>query len=169
MTEWYAVYTDARAEAVAAKSLQVFADDVLYPRIRAKRKRSLAVDDICPPLFPRYLFVKLDHENDFHRLRRASGVYYHQPLVGLSNQLPFVVSEDVIQAIRVRQDREGFVQLASRFTAGDSVRITDGPFEDQCGIFVKEISSEQRVILLLTVLGREQRLPFYSFEVESAA
>jgi transcriptional antiterminator RfaH len=152
MTRWYAVHTHPRAEAQAqdhlhrqgfATYLPCHARTVRHAR-RAKVTRA--------PLFPRYLFVGLDPEQGRWRAIAST--------VGVSHLLcaggrPLEVPAAVLDALRTREDAGGLVVLddPAPFRPGDRVEVATGPFDGQLGL-VKGLTDDQRVVVLLGLLGR---------------
>ena len=57
--------------------------------------------------------------------------------------------------------------MACQFSRGDAVRITEGPFSELEAIFLRN-DGEERAILLLTLLHREQRLKMPLRSIKSA-
>ncbi len=60
MTTWFAVYTRARAEAMAREHLRRQGYEVYLPQHMKRRRHARRTDFVPAPLFPRYLFVSLD-------------------------------------------------------------------------------------------------------------
>ena len=175
MKNWYAVNTDAKGEAKAAKSLHAFADDVLFPKYQEIRPVGSVDFHYTRPLFPRYIFAKVDPVDDFLRLRRAIGVRFSHPLVGLTNEFPYVVEEGLIDQIRERQNEGGLIELtpnlwSSGLTPGDKVRVNERPFVDLEAVFVRDVEPERRVIVLLQMLngGAQWEVPVNSYNVVRA-
>ena len=72
---------------------------------------------------------------------------------------PATIADDVIQAIQVREDDNGHVQLVDRNTLspGDQVRLHSGAMADHIGMFERQGDAD-RVVILLNLLGREVRV-----------
>lgn len=103
-------------------------------------------------LFPGYLFV--------HILGTASWL---SNTMGVLRVLAMgskacEVSPALIDGYAVLADSEGVVILPGNyFNPGQRVRIIEGPFENQIGI-VEGMDAQQRVAILLQMLGRESRV-----------
>ncbi len=151
--QWYAVYTKPQREDWAQLNLNNMGIPTLLPKYRSqdRRKRTRV-----RPLFPRYLFVQLDLEvPGWASVRYARGV---SQLIGFrEDNLPSPIPEDVIDAIRRRQDEEGLIKLVETepmFQHGEAVRIVNGAFEGLDGIFSKHLKDGERVIVLLQLMER---------------
>ena len=66
--------------------------------------------------------------------------------------------QPIIDALKGREDADGYVQLVSRprFAPGDKIRVVGGAFFDCCGLY-DGMSSRERVAILLELLGRKVR------------
>ncbi len=115
-------------------------------------------------MFPRYLFVSIDVTTQRWRaIQSTVGV------VGLvrNDEALSPVPPQVIAALKQREDGQGFIQLSDkpRFAPGDQVRVVDGVFSDCLGMF--EGSDQDRVSILLDLLGRKVRLVIDDLSVVS--
>jgi len=156
MTYWSAVQTHVRSEDKAAFHLRRQGYTVFLPKHLKRRRHARRIDWVPAPLFPRYLFVSLDPEaSRWWAIRSTVGV---SNLVCFDNQ-PATVPETIINEIMDREDDNGLVKTHAgcAFKAGDRVRIIDGPLSDQEGLF-DSTSDEERVFILLNLLGREVKV-----------
>ena len=63
------------------------------------------------------------------------------------------MEDGVITSIRERVGADGCVELEEdRLGANDRVRITSGPLAGWAGVFERELSDEQRVVILIETL-----------------
>jgi transcriptional antiterminator RfaH len=152
MTHWYAVQTKPRQETVAEQNLQR-QDFVTYlPRIsRRKRKRNSWVDAV-EPLFPRYLFIHVDPDQDsLAPVRSTLGV------AGLVRfgQLLRPVPDTVIDYIKQLEDPQTEQRQADTwpYQPGDTLEVLEGPFASLTGIYQMPLG-ENRALLLIELLGR---------------
>lgn len=149
---WYVVVTQPNNEARARENLERQGFSVYLPRYRRTRKHARKTESVLRPLFPRYLFVGLDLARD--RWRSVQSTLGVQSLV-TSGDRPSEVPEAVIAAIQEREGEDGLVQIsAPPLPKGAKVRVLDGIFEDAVGVF-ERVAGEQRVAVLLQLLGRE--------------
>lgn len=104
---------------------------------------------IVESLFPGYLFIQLAADANWAPLRSTRGVSRIVAFGGL----PLRLDNSLI--IHLQQRTATPVKPA--LEAGDSVRITEGGFAELDAIFVA-MDGEQRVILLLNMLNRQQQI-----------
>jgi transcriptional antiterminator RfaH len=167
MNQWVAVHTQPRAEDKAAFHLGRQGFAVFLPKYLKRRSHARRIDWVPAPLFPRYLFVALDPERSRWRAIRST--------VGVSELVcngdrPAVVPDEVIAEIRARQDEKGLVAVAraAPFAPGERVEVTAGPMRTVSGIF-ECMSDEERVIVLLDLLGRQVRVSLPLAAVDACA
>ena len=109
------------------------------------------------PLFPGYLFARFEHTTQVLQLRRLHG--FHS-LVCFDGK-PAYVDAAVIDDLRRRERGRGYINLraprAPLHTHQD-VRVIEGPFSGQTGVFVRYLDGTQRVCILLDILRSGVRL-----------
>ncbi len=153
-TEWYLLRTKAGEERRARGHLARIADDTLLPLLKVRVRRWDRMADTVVPLFPCYLFAKLNLERDLACLRYTRGV---RELVRFGAEP--AVAPDWIVADLKRRCADGPVELPSRMlSAGDRVRVIEGPLRDFEGVFQRYLSGPERVGILLSAMGSGARV-----------
>jgi transcriptional antiterminator RfaH len=165
-TSWYVVQTHSRAEAKAALNLERQGFKCYVPRYARQRRHAGRTDVVIAPLFPRYLFVGI--ELAAQRWRSILSTMGVSRLVCFGNA-PARVPDHVVEGLLSMHDAQGYIQLPAqpRFCPGDDVCILSGPFASHLGLF-EGMSDEQRVTILLDLLGRKVRV-FVDIDAVSAA
>ena len=166
MHAWYVVHTKPRKEALAEANLQRQDFETYLPWYKRVARQRGTWREIVEPLFPRYLFLHIDpNQQTVAPIRSTLGV---TTLVTFGHRLA-PVSDDIIDAIRQNADARTGQHLAPerQYKKGDTVAITAGPFEGLQGIF-ETSSGAQRVALLLDILGKSARVVLNRSEVEPA-
>ena len=156
---WHAVFTQPRMELWARTNLWERGFEVYLPRYLRRRRHARKTDMVLYPLFPRYMFVRADLEQGGQRaIASAPGVI---DLVRMGSR-PSSVRNSVIEEIKSREDDEGLIHLGREipFKAGDKVRVMSGSLCDQVGLFETR-TDEERVIILLSLLGRQVRVKLH--------
>jgi len=151
---WYVVHTKPRQEKVAVENLERQGYATYCPQtIQPKRLRQ-RWQKVMEPLFPRYLFVKLNIGSDnFSSIRSTLGVI---GLVRFGNQ-PAVMPDISIKAIQSQEEESKIGgAMHPHWREGDVLQIMDGPFSGLRGIFQKREGLE-RVLILLDMLGQQNR------------
>lgn len=155
MTGWYAAFCKPRGEGLAETNLGNQGYTVYFPRLLSRKRRAGRWVECVEPLFPRYIFLKLrDSAQSLAPVRSTLGV---SSLVRFGGQ-PAIVAEALIEQLRMREDSaKGMHEYRVDFKAGDPVRFLDGPFSGLEAVFGQK-SGEERVIVLLEILGKMSRL-----------
>jgi transcriptional antiterminator RfaH len=162
---WYAVYTQANKEAIAAAHLRNQGFDIYLPQYQKLRRHAGRSDIVAAALFPRYLFARIDMQRQ--RWRSVNGTVGVIGLV-MSGEKPMPVPDLVMAEIRGREDETGFVRLnGPRFQRGQTLRIVDGPMADTQCLF-EEMTDGNRAILLISLMGRMVRTKMPLTGVEAA-
>jgi transcriptional antiterminator RfaH len=163
MAQWYVIQCKPREERRALENLERQGFCCYLPMLSVEKLRHGALLDVREPLFPGYLFISLDELTDnWHPIRSTRGVIQ---LVRF-REYPVPVPEELIESIRQRLSSD--VRHIPYLNPGERVRITQGPFSDVEAIFVAT-DGEERVVLLMNVLNREQRLSFPAATVRKSA
>jgi transcriptional antiterminator RfaH len=163
---WYAVHTHPRSEAKALEHLARQSYESYLPRYSRKIRHARKTERVARPLFPRYLFVRLNLATEGWRsIRSTIGV---ADIVCLGEQ-PTPLPDGVIEKLKGQEDAEGFVQFANApsFKTGDSGVIRSGPFFQQLGL-CDGVTDNQRIAILLDLLGRKVRVLLDVEAVEAA-
>jgi transcriptional antiterminator RfaH len=153
MKRWHVVYTQPRNEVLALEHLERQGFEVFLPRYLKRRSHARVVDMVPAPLFPRYLFAAFDDRaTGWHVVRSTRGVV---DLVRSGRGLAWV-PEIVIDELRLRRDRQGFVPLARQLDLGrgQRIRLDSGAFA-ACNAIFEAHTDDDRVKVLLSLLGRE--------------
>jgi transcriptional antiterminator RfaH len=151
---WYVIQCKAREDGRALEHLQRQAFCCFAPTLRVEKLRQGRRIAVQEPMFPGYLFVKLDEVNgNWHRIRSTRGVL---KLVHFNDRL--VPIEDRI-IDRIRERLAVHQPCVPYLKPGERVVITEGAFSDVDAIFLANDGSD-RVMLLMNILHREQRLSF---------
>ena len=151
--QWYALRTKPRKEDVVWRQVKQKDIEGYYPRLRVNpvNPRSRKVR----PYFPGYVFVHVDLED--HGRSVFKWMPYSLGLVSFGD-VPAHVPENLIHAIQKKMDQimEAGGESAIGLKKGDEVKIQSGPFEGYKAIFDEKLSGNDRVRVLLSLLGDRQ-------------
>lgn len=152
---WYVVQTRPHAEIKAQEHLRRQGFTTYLPQFIKSRRHARKTERVGRPLFPRYMFVLIDStQQSWHSIRSTVGV---SSLVG-GEKGPIAVRDGVIDALRAREDTNGYVrQNSPPLLQGAAVRVIDGVFAACLGLF-ECMSDKDRVAVLLDLLGRRVRV-----------
>ena len=162
---WYLVYTKPRQEVLAQENLVRQGYGVYLPKVRLMRRRRGKQEAVVEPLFPRYLFIHLDTQSDnWAPIRSTFGV---ASLVRFGSE-PAQVPDELVAHLKAQEGQEGLHEWAEvKLKVGDRVRVAEGPLKGVEGILLAK-SGQERVMLLLEMLGKEVRTHLTVSQIESA-
>jgi len=153
---WHAVFCKPQQDDRAEVNLLNQGYEIFRPKTRVRRTRNGRRRVVVESMFPRYLFVRLARAGqDWAPIRSTRGTI---GLVRLGLETPIVPNE-VIDALRTRCDEAGIINLAGTidYQPNDLVEIIDGPCAGYRALFQAR-SSNERVVVLLTLLQHERRV-----------
>jgi transcriptional antiterminator RfaH len=149
---WYVIQTKPRQEAIAEANLQRQSFEIYLPLIKEPKRCRGKWTELILPLFPRYLFARLDLNRDnIAPIRSTHGV------TSLIKFGEFIrpVPDNFIQELQDTADPTTGLHQAhkSLFKKGDEVTVLAGPLAGVRGVF-QATSGSERVSILLEMLGR---------------
>jgi transcriptional antiterminator RfaH len=153
MLRWYLIHTKPASESVALDNLERQSYEVYLPRIAETVRRAGRRLERIAPLFPRYLFMRLNEGQQ--ALAPVASTVGVAGIVRFGSRYT-IVPDRVVGELRARADPEsGLHRLNrdSRLTPGAAVRIRLGPFEGLEGVFERPAGAD-RVVVLLNLLGQ---------------
>ena len=149
MNKWYLIKTKPRQEKIAKQNLENQGYRAFCPMVK--------INNQLVVLFPGYLFVQLNEKTqNWLPINSTKGVS-HFVKFGLNFAK---VPNSVIEFIKTNQHNTADkLNNLNKFKSGDKVQISDGAFKNYMAIF-KCYKPDERVILLMNLLGHEQSLSF---------
>lgn len=157
---WYVVHTYSGHELKVCHNLQQrietmdLADrilEILIPTQQAFRIQYGKKHEVTEKLFPGYILIKMILDDaSWLAVRTTPGV---TGFVGIGNK-PTPISAEEVEAIQKYMTLEA-PRVKAKFSVGEAVRITDGPFVEFIGS-VEEIDEEKgKVKVLVSIFDRE--------------
>jgi transcriptional antiterminator RfaH len=146
---WYLVHTKPRQEDIALANLERQGYECYLPQMRIERIRRRKAEVATEPMFPRYLFIRLDSSDQgksWSPIRSTLGV---SQLVHFGARAA-KVDENLVDLLR---QRERGLPTEAMFHSGDSVVIADGPFAGIEAIY-QTADAERRAFILLEILAK---------------
>lgn len=142
--------TKPNCEAIAVENLLQQGYGCYFPRFKALDRTNSVVKK---PLFPRYIFALID--TIWYSIRGTRGVSH----LLMGDKGPAVVPARVIEAIKAKEDPEGFIilgnkPLVEKFAKGEHVKAMEGPLAG-VELIYQGMKAHERVSVLASLLGRE--------------
>lgn len=152
MTRWYVVQTNPNQEAKADLNLRRQNYETWMPCFRKTRRHARKTDTVLQPLFPSYLFVRMDV--DSQGWRSINGTFGVRALL-CQDSKPVPVPDAFMIDLQNSAIEKGCIfEQPQNVNEGNIVRIIGGAFEDYMGTVLR-LSGADRALLLLKILGRE--------------
>ncbi len=151
--------------AIALRNLERQGFEVFVPRHSVTRRVGGRFRDRLEPLFPGYVFVEVGRATSpWRKINSTLGV---ARLVQFGGGGPAIVAPELIEGLKTRCTDEGILAPCSDLSPGDLARITRGPFADFVAR-VETIDKDQRVWMLLDLMGRQTRVAMSPRDVTAA-
>lgn len=147
-SDWYLIRTKPGKERWVCDQLSEALPEVFLPLLKARVPRWGRLAWSVVPLFPCYLFARLDLAASYFEVKYAPGVH---GLVSAGAD-PIAVPQTIIEDIR-RRGENGIVEIKEEpFGSGERVRVVGGPFNGFEAIFERYLSGAERVAILLSTI-----------------
>ena len=147
--KWYVIRAKPRSDFLAADELERDGIEVFAPSVKIRRLRS---EPIKSPLFPGYLFVRCDPENNgWPSIRPGQHVL---SWVNFSGEVPWL-RDEVIANLKLRcaeLNQEG--GLWKRYKPGELVRINSSSIQSLAQVLEDGNTPQSKVKVLLAFLDR---------------
>lgn len=154
---WVVVQTHAHREALARSNLERQGFEPYCPVMRKRVGGARGSKEVLRPLFPGYIFVALPAQSRWRPLLSTYGVRR----VLLTGDVPSHLEAGFVAALKAREIDGVIARPAAPYAIGQSIAITEGPFE---GLVARIVGLEDRdrVAVLLEMLGKPARAVFDS-------
>lgn len=180
---WYVIQTRAGMERTADRCIERLGFEHYLPMFSRMVSHAGRRERVARPLFPLYTFVRFTVDRDpWGRILRVVGV---QTILGVDRipgipkgsvpgsraivgvipaaKRPVPMPDRAIEELKENAAaNHGYIELAPapkpRLNPGDTVRITEGPFDSFEGLVDRD--QKTRIFVLLDFLGREMEIPF---------
>lgn len=162
---WYVIHTKPVNEYRVETNLSNQEIEVFLPLLETFQYTNGKMVPKIKPLFPNYLFARLDIDVHYYKVKWTRGV---NKILGVgSKSIP--ISEKVIQTIKARMGEGNLVKLDDGLEKGNLVQFTSGPFKDLMGVFDKKISDGKRVKVLLSLIGVDVPVQVSRYQIKKVA
>jgi len=148
--DWYLVRTKPGKERWVRDQLGSRLSEIFLPMLRARMPRWGRLAMSTAPLFPCYLFARMDLQNDYFTVKYLAGV---SGLVSAGTD-PIMVPEGIVTEIRARGVDDVVEIREDPFDSGQPVRVVEGPFRGFEAIFERYLSGAERVAILLNTIEK---------------
>jgi transcriptional antiterminator RfaH len=164
MKRWHVVHTKPRQEQQALENLERQGYTCFLPTLDVQKVSRGKFRITTEPLFPRYVFIQLEHTTEDAGLNKQSWAPIRstlgvQRLVSFGTN-PAVVGDELIAELAVHHEARQAPEAI--FHTDEPVLITQGPFAGIEGIYQRLTqmpSGEARAFVLIELLSKSMALP----------
>jgi len=148
MVRWFVLNTKPKKESQVERLFQAGGIEVYSPKYQEGGRTK--------PFFPGYEFVRFDNPEQYKLVKYTRGV---KRIVG-NDVGPVPLDDEVLSEIRAREV-DGFIELAKHGLEpelGDQIEVAEGPLKGLRGVFKKNLSGQDRVLILLNYVSYQGQL-----------
>lgn len=147
---WFCVQTKTRCEDFATLNLENKDITVFSPKIEEVVVRSFRNVKRVVPLFPNYIFARMNPVFEHDKVRWTPGV---KQILGDSHG-PLHVEDEIIVGIVAALKKKAYWK-GEKLKTGDVVAVNRGAFRGLNGIFQQYTAGQARVKVLLDLIYRQ--------------
>ena len=148
MENWYVINTKPKKEFHVEKLFTEGGIKIYNPKYLYENK--------IKPFFSGYEFIYFDFPAQYQLVKYTRGV---KRVVG-SRELPTPILEEVILEIKSREVN-GLIEIdkyGEEPEVGDEIEVMEGPLKGLRGIFKKQLTAKERVLILLNYVTYQGQL-----------
>ena len=165
---WYVIRVKPFKEAYVQMQLASCTSIKTYcPQMKTPKKYLRRGQTQVEPVFPGYVFVRLDPRTQIFQLRRLHG---YNALLSFDGR-PARVPDELIRDFRRKAGSRGYIvyRPATTLEVNDPVQVVDGAFRGHTGLFLNYQGGAERVCLLMDFMNSRLRMELPASMVEAVA
>jgi len=148
MEKWYVINTKPKKEFDVEKLFHEGGITVYTPKCRDGNR--------VKPFFPGYQFIYFSYPEQYKLVKYTRGV---KRIVG-NDEGPIALEEEIIMEMKGREI-DGLIEFAKHGqepAVGDEIEVAEGPLKGLRGIFKKDLTDQDRVMILLNYVSYQGQL-----------
>jgi len=148
MKNWYVINTKPKKEYQVERLFTEGGIEIYNPKYQ--------IEDRIKPFFPGYEFIYFDYPAQYRLVKYTRGV---KRVVGVK-EVPVPIPDGIIQAIKSREVN-GLIEIekyGEKPEVGDEIEVVEGPLKGLRGVFQKELTAKERVLILLNYVTYQGQL-----------
>jgi transcriptional antiterminator RfaH len=152
--EWFILQFKSNSHHLAAKNLNRQGFETFLPLHGVTSRKLSQFINTSKPLFPGYMFIRFDRtESEWHKINNTYGV---SRLITFNSILKSIPTS-FVDSLMKRYDLSGKLLPILKMGKGNKVEILEGPFANFIAT-VEKYESEQRIWLLMDLMGRKAKI-----------
>jgi len=161
---WFALCTKPKQEDRACSNLESWGVECFNPKIqKCQRNPFTGIGTlITKPLFPKYVFSRFTAGTLLHQISFTRGVHR---VVSFDGK-PVPIDDEVIAFFKSRVGQNGFLNIGESLNPGDKIKIKSGPWQELVGVVERDLTTSERVLILITSISYQGHLTVDKNSVE---
>ena len=141
--KWIIVQTKSNCENKACLNLKRQGYDVFFPKLKKKISRFNKFINIIKPLFPGYIFVSINSNQNWSKIKNTYGILN---ILKFSDYFYFLPS-DVVDSIKRRCDINGFAN-DKKYMKGEKVKFLKNNQISLDAVFEEQIDQKRSFVFI---------------------
>ena len=151
---WIVAKNKANQDKVALLNLERQNFEFFHPTFKIRSRRRNKSKEIIKPVFPGYIFIAINlEEKNWHKINNTRGI---SSVIVFGNEIP-LIRDELIKELKYRFSPNNNPRTVDQIKIGMNAEITNGPFAELIGK-IEEIDANQRVWVVLDILGTQRRI-----------
>ncbi len=178
--QWYVVHVlsgqelkvrDSIERRIEAEEMSDLIYEVLVPQERVSEVKAGQKREANRKFFPGYIIINMHLLHDDNTLVDRTW-YFIQETDGVINfagtkDHPMPMPNHEVEGMLAQiKEREGSIKPAVAYEVGDTVVVSDGPFQGQTGIIAEVNEEKGELMVSVNIFGRETLVPLEYWQVE---
>lgn len=148
MKNWYVINTKPKKEFQVERLFTEGGIEIYNPKYMHEER--------IKPFFPGYEFISFDFPDQYRLVKYTRGV---KRVLGV-REIPVPIPNEVIHEIKSREVN-GLIEIdkyGEKPEVGDEIEVVEGPLKGLRGVFKKELTAKERVLILLNYVTYQAQL-----------
>ena len=159
--EWFILQFKSNSHHQAKKNLTRQGFEVFLPLDDTTSRNLSRFVSTSKPLFPGYMFIRFDKAKpEWHKINNTYGVSRLITFNSIIKPIPTTF----VHSLMKRYDLLGKLIPTEKLKKGDQVKVLKGPFANFIAT-VEEYEADQRIWILIDLMGRKSRIQTRSHTV----
>ena len=151
---WIVARNKPNQDKIALINLERQNFEFFQPTFKTMSRIKNKFREIIKPIFPGYIFIAINlEEKNWHKINNTRGI---SNIIVFGNEIPLICCE-LIEELKYRFSLNNTQKAADPLEIGINAEITNGPFAQLIGK-IDEIDADQRIWILLDILGTQTRV-----------
>lgn len=151
---WVVARNKPNQDKIALINLERQNFEFFQPTFKTMSRVQNKFKEIIKPVFPGYIFISINlEEKNWHKINNTRGI---SRIIVFGNEIPLIHCE-LIKELQHRFSLNSSPKAVDPFEIGVNAEITNGPFAQLIGK-IDEIDADQRIWILLDILGNQTRV-----------